>query len=164
MPNLFTLVLTIVVLTLNILVILYLNDLEKKGCKCAMDFRRVYILGFTIAMVVLGGINLFFGPAYRRFLLSLGAVFGGLYGLAVLGAGITNVVFVFQYIADLKAKKCECSESVYRDIMYGLAIFSSISYGFLLFMIVAILGLVGTVGFSGAMKKGLKDTMKEMNR
>jgi hypothetical protein len=164
MPNLFTLVLTTVVLTLNILVIIYLNDLEKKGCKCAMDFRRVYILGFTIAMVVLGGINLFFGPAYRRFLLSLGAVFGGLYGLAVLGAGITNVVFVFQYIADLKAKKCECSESVYRDIMYGLAIFNSVAYGFMLFAIVAVLGLLGTTGFSGVMKAGLKGAKSQLSR
>jgi hypothetical protein len=35
---------------------------------------------------------------------------------------IINIIFTIQYVNDLKNKKCECSESIYREIMYIVAI------------------------------------------
>jgi len=33
-------------------------------------------------------------------------------------AFVINIVFVYQYIKRLKDKKCECSESGYRTVLY----------------------------------------------
>ncbi len=119
---------TLALVAAQIAVIVYLDDLEKKGCKCAMDYRRQYILIYTAVMVGLALLN-FFGNYVVRGLAAAGALVTALYTIGVVAAGVTNIVFIFQYVQKLKDEKCGCSESVYRDLMYGLGILSSIVYG-----------------------------------
>lgn len=111
-------------LTLSVLYVLnvyYLYSLEQKGCECAMDFRRVYIMAFTAVFLVYSLTMNWFAPKilmnYIQYILPV-----------ILVGGIINVIYTLQYVAKLKATKCECSESTYRDIMETLAIVNAVTY------------------------------------
>jgi hypothetical protein len=111
-------------LTLSVLYVLnvyYLYSLEQKGCECAMDFRRIYIMAFTAIFVVYSITLNIFAPKILinniQYILPV-----------ILVGGIINVIYTLQYVAKLKATKCECSESTYRDIMETLAIVNAVTY------------------------------------
>lgn len=93
----------------------YVVRLERIGCDCAMDFRRSYIQWYTLALIVIGVVNV----ALR--------LSGGAGGLAVISlvlspivalATIVYVVFVLQYVDRLRREKCECSETMARAVLY----------------------------------------------
>lgn len=97
----------------------YVIRLERIGCDCATDFRRAYIQWYTLALIVIGIINV----ALR--------ITGGDLGLSIvsmvlspimLAATIVYVVFVIQYINRLRREKCRCSESIARAILYIVTI------------------------------------------
>lgn len=97
----------------------YVVRLERIGCDCAADFRRVYIQWFTLALIVIGLINI-----------SL-RLTGGDLGLAVLSmvlspilfaATIVYIVFVIQYVNRLRREKCLCSEGIARSVLFIVTI------------------------------------------
>ena len=120
------------------LVIYYLNNLNTIGCKCAMNYKRTYILYYSIFALVYGGFTLtpFYTPQYmmRFMLVSI---------LLVCGA-VLNVIFTILYVEELKKENCTCSESVIREIMLILSIINAISWGILLLMILYISITIGT--------------------
>jgi hypothetical protein len=138
---------SVVMIVLNSLVIWYLNDLEQKGCRCAMDFRRMYIMVFTGVVTAISGINLIlFRGDSSKFLRLFGGAFGQtLYSIVMLVAGVTNVVFIFQYIQKLRDEQCSCSESVYRDLLFGLGVVNSLVYGLLLFGALYVIILMASI-------------------
>jgi hypothetical protein len=105
---------------LAILIIYYLKRLETINCNCALNFKRNYILGFTSLSLLLSISNLLFRE-YKHFI-----NFKLLIYIPWVIAIITNVIFTIQYVNELKKIKCECSESVAREIMYILAILRAI--------------------------------------
>ena len=112
-------------LTLSVLYILnihYLYSLEQKGCECAMDYKRVYIMAFTAVFLVYSLLLNWIAPKiiinYIHYILPV-----------IMVGGIVNVVFTLQYVAKLKATNCKCSESVYREIMETFAIINAVTYG-----------------------------------
>jgi hypothetical protein len=101
----------VAVLVVQLFIIKYLLDLEKTGCKCAMGWKRTYILGFTIAIILYGILAPFLE--------------GGLLVLVKLAFAIASIVFmwaVITYINALKKEKCECSASMSREVLFYWAI------------------------------------------
>lgn len=101
----------------------YVVRLERIGCDCAIDFRRIYIQWFTLALIIIGVINI----ALR--------LTGGDVGLAVLSmvlspimfvATLLYVIYVIQYINRLRKEKCTCSEGMARSILYIVTIINVI--------------------------------------
>ena len=125
---------SILIFSIQILIINYLFQLEKIGCDCAMDYKRNYILSYLVINTLFITLH-FFTDVFKytsnnnlsSFLMSIYSV-----------GGIVNISFIIQYVNMLKAKKCECSESIYREIMYISAIIDALVLGFsfLLFFII----------------------------
>lgn len=142
---------------LSSLIIYYVTSLEKIGCECAMGYKRTYILGYSVVAIIYGLFMSIVGAdKVTRILLKnpLLLAFFGLLGVA----GIVNMVLTFMFVEEMKKKNCDCSESVYRDMMYVLAILQAISIG-----LAALFG-----GYAGYMyvktaRLGPKLTAKEMN-
>ena len=131
-------------LTLSVLYVLnvyYLYSLEQKGCECAMDFRRVYIMVFTAIFLVYSITLNWVAPKILmnniQYILPV-----------ILVGGIVNVVYTLQYVAKLKATNCKCSESTYRDIMETLAIVNAVTYGITFLMVLASLEVIARTGGS----------------
>jgi hypothetical protein len=96
------------VIALYIVFLVYLFKLEKIGCKCALNWRRNYLIVFMILALSSNFISMFV-PAikFNIFLLSLATILSLMF-----------YVFTFQYVRNLKDDKCACSENLTREIMY----------------------------------------------
>ena len=107
------------------LIVNYLVQLEKIGCECAMDWRKKFIVFFLVFSIVYTASTFFIDPASLPLLQTI-----------VVVCGLTNVILTLQYVDKLKKLKCECSESVYRDVMTFIAIFNAILYSLILTLLV----------------------------
>jgi hypothetical protein len=129
----------IVAFTFNLivssLIIYYLNRLEKIGCKCALNFKRDYIFYFTCINLFFALMNVLIGTTiiYQTIML---VVF-----FPLVVAGIVNIVYTIQYVNEMKQLNCDCSESIYRELMFILAIVNACAYilVFLLFIPIIIM-------------------------
>ena len=101
--------------------LVYLFKLEKIRCKCALNWRRQYIIAFIFISFVWHIANLF-RPSLSK---------SNFLALIMFTLFILFIAFTIQYVDKLKKKKCECSKEITRDIMY---IYS--------WIIVALIGLV----------------------
>jgi hypothetical protein len=117
----------------SILIIYYLKRLDTIKCNCSLNFKRNYILGFTSLSLLLTMSNLLFRN-YKIFVNLMLIMY-----IPWVIASITNVIFTIKYISELKKNKCECSESVYREIMFILAIMNALVMGLSFFIILFVL-------------------------
>ena len=113
--HLTTIVINLVIIVLQAFVINYLYHLDNNNCQCAMDFRRIYIIVF-LTIVLLESLIMIIPPIYKRIIKYI-RVFN-IIRTVMFVAFVINIVFVYQYIKRLKDKKCECSESGYRTVLY----------------------------------------------
>lgn len=99
-----------------IIIIYYLKKLETIDCKCALNFKHHYIFYFSCITLLYALMNFGFSSlkSYKIFVLFI--------AIPLMIGSIINIIFTIQYVNDLKNKKCECSESIYREIMYIVAI------------------------------------------
>jgi len=116
-----SMLLSLVILVINVFVIIYLDRLEKTGCACAKDWRRVFAFVFlvlSIAYTVFMTIMTFavppssVGEGARHWLRV--AIVAFTFVMSV--AAILNVVFSLQYIHRLRDQKCACSRDLTRDV------------------------------------------------
>ena len=117
---------------LAILIIYYLKRLDTIKCNCALNFKRNYILGFTSLSLILSISNFLFRD-YKNFVKFKLFIY-----VPWVIASIMNIIYTIQYVTELKKIKCECSESVYREIMFILAILNAIAMSMALLIIVFI--------------------------
>lgn len=126
----------------------YVVRLERIGCDCAADFRRTYIQWFTLALIVIGLINI----ALR--------LTGGDIGLAVLSmilspilfaATIVYIVFVIQYVNRLRREKCTCSDGIARSVLYIVTIIN-VTLACLLSLVILFAVLTGVASSQGRMR------------
>lgn len=94
-------------------IVTFLIKLERTGCKCAMDWRRTYILWYCVYTVALATMVIF-NPHNTSISLALAPI--------TFILGILFIVFTFQYVHKLKNEKCACSDDLARTIMYLIAI------------------------------------------
>ena len=128
------------ILILQGLIINYLYHLDNNNCICAMDYRRAYIIIFFIIILVFTVLNSI--PCILKYLANHKVLFYIIFwGILILK--IINIVFIFQYIKLLKDRKCECSESVYREMLYVINIIdiAAISLTVMLAGLIILLGI-----------------------
>ena len=106
-------------------IINYLFQLEKTGCECAMDYKRTYILSYLVINMVFVVLSMFSNILKYTSNNKVGSFLLSLYSVG----GLLNIAFIIEYVNMLKAKKCNCSESVYRDLMYVFAIIDALVLG-----------------------------------
>ena len=64
------------------------------------------------------------------------AMIMGPIAILLLIGGIINVVYTIQFVEDMKKKNCNCSKSVFREMMFILAILQAISWIFLIILLI----------------------------
>jgi len=105
--------LTLVNISLNGCIIYYLNNLSTIGCDCAINYKRHYIFAFTIFSLFFSSANLLLSNKIRNYLEKTPVL----------------LVFTLLYIDEVKKANCDCSESVFRDMMFVLSIIQACMYG-----------------------------------
>jgi hypothetical protein len=120
MVKVFSNVMLTISIFLAILIIYYLKRLETIKCDCALNFKRNYILAFTSLSLLLSISNFLF-KGYKIYIKILLLIY-----IPLIIASITNIIFTIQYVSELKKTKCECSESVTREIMFIVSILRAI--------------------------------------
>ena len=139
---------------LAIVIIYYLKRLETIKCNCSFNFKRNYILGFTSLSLLLT-ISKFLFKEYKVFVKILLIIY-----IPWFIATITNIIFTLQYVTELKKTKCECSESVYRELMFILAIINTVVISFSLLILLFILIQMPNFFSSKMFKKAYKQMLK----
>ena len=92
-----------------------------------MNYKRTYIMSFHIFNLAFGAANLLTGNRVAEYI--VGSRYATPVVLMVTVAIITNIVFTLMYVEELKKDNCECSESVFRTMMYILSIISAAVWG-----------------------------------
>lgn len=110
-----SIIVVVVTIVLNILIIKYLSDLETLGCKCAMDWKRKYLMMYAIFSMILIVITSVYGKKMNNMVHMIAFILM-----------IGNIIFTLMYVNELKAEECDCSEDVMRDIMYMIAVVKAI--------------------------------------
>jgi hypothetical protein len=140
------------------LIIYYLHHLEKIGCACAMTSQRNYIYYYTVVLVLFNIVNLFLLPSMDKNMVRPFAMIMGPIAILLLIGGIINVIYTIQFVEDMKKKNCECSKSVFKEMMFILAILQIISWLFLIILLaIAIIYRKGD-----SMKLVMKSIKKEV--
>jgi len=116
-----SMLLSLVILIINVFVIIYLDRLEKTGCACAKDWRRMFAFVFlimSIAYTVFMAVMTFavppssVGDTARHWLRV--AIMAFIFVMSI--AAVLNVIFSLQYIHRLRDQKCACSRDLTRDV------------------------------------------------
>jgi len=103
-------------------IIYYLNRLQQIGCKCALNFKHDYIFYFTCINLGIILTRALFGS------LSIVKMLMIIISIPLVIAAILNIVYTIQYVNELKKNNCHCSESVYRELMFILALLNAAAY------------------------------------
>jgi hypothetical protein len=130
-------------LTVAGLSLYYLKHLETIGCKCSMNYKRTYIMFYHIFGLVFGSAQLLSGGKLVEYIVESRYAMPFLSVLVI--AIITNIVFTLMYIEELKKDNCECSESVFRTMMYILSILAAALWGLILFFGLMLGGLIASM-------------------
>jgi hypothetical protein len=139
---------------LSILIIYYLKNLETIGCKCALNFKHDYIFYYTCFALAIGISNILFGTfkPMQLFMMIILAPYGV--------AAIINLIFTIQYVDEMKKINCDCSESVFRTMMYFLAIITICIWGLSLFTFIIIFFMARQLFTKKNIKKIMKQSVK----
>jgi len=105
-----------------------------------MNYKRTYIMYYHIVGLVVGSITLLTGDKMHEYIAKSSLAIPIILVLTV--AAITNVVFTLMYVEELKKDNCECSESVFRTMMYILSIISAVTLGLSLLLGLMLGGLI----------------------
>lgn len=160
--NLFT---SLIMVILLIIIVSYINKLEKQGCDCSNTANRDFIKKFSIFAIIYLLITMFI--PHKLIVNTLGSTFS-------LLLSIVNIIFIavsvyfwyltFNYTRYLVNEKCKCSENISRDIiMVGSLI--EIILIFFMFILGLILALVSSIvmttfNYINKYESELKDTFR----
>lgn len=100
------------VIALYIAFLVYLFKLERIGCKCALNWRRNYMIVFMIFSLTTNFLSMIY-PSIR---LNISFAFIS----AVLS--LMFLIISIQYVQKLKTDKCNCSKHLTREIMYNYSL------------------------------------------
>jgi len=107
----------------------FVLKLERKQCECSRDIRRDIIKHYSVVLIALS-LLMVFVPKKAPLLVNYVLPLAGLLNLVYIGV-------VVSYVHNLVNKKCECSGTWGRDVMY---------YYSLLILAIMLLSLVTLVG------------------
>lgn len=122
----------IIVHIINVLcasiIVYYLLYLKKIDCKCSINYKNHYILGFNIILVFYSLFFIFTKYNAEKF---------PIIGLLLFLGEIFSVIFTILFVNDLKNQNCNCSVSFMRTLMYILAIIQVCIFIILLLFLIA---------------------------
>lgn len=134
-------------------ILFYIYKLEQIGCECSKDWRRDFIKFFIIFMIVIFVLRMFdlWSPA------GVPPVLMTLQFVAVL----FFVAVVFQYVHELKVKKCQCSEDLARDVLEVVNYVQMFLLGLALLLMVHVMF---TIAYSPALLKKMAASKKLVSK
>lgn len=135
-------ILGLIIFVIQVFIVKYLINLEKIGCECAKDWRRKFIIFYLIFVL-----------AYSIVIILVPQTLPPIIQFVLLLLGVSNIIITIQYVYKLKKDKCECSESVMREILYFIAIFNALL--FILLIVLSILLLFNLVSYAKYSKNNL---------
>ncbi len=141
---------------ISVLIIYYLKNLETIGCKCALNFKHHYIFYFTCIALLIGVLNILFSSIHMFKMLML------IISIPYFIAAVVNLVFTIQYVDEMKKINCECSESVYRTMMYILAIINACVWSFSILIFIYLFYIINTSSKNKLLKTILKNLTKKV--
>ena len=106
------------IVIVKILIINYLFQLKKIKCDCSMGYRQNYIIVYLIMNVIFIIIKILTRVFNYTFYIKFPLFFKNIYFISSIILWLLYVIFTMQYLYMLNAKKCECSESNYKNLMY----------------------------------------------
>ena len=140
----------------SIIIIYYLKNLETIGCKCALNFKHDYIFIFTCVALLIGILNILFS-GFRMFKIIMLFI-----SIPYFIAAIVNVVFTIQYVDEMQKINCECSESVYRTMMYILAIINAFVWGLSVLIFIYLFYIINTSSNNKLLKTLFQNLTKKI--
>jgi hypothetical protein len=125
-------------IALYIAFLVYLDRLERTGCKCAMDWKRNVLIVYIVFMFA-WKIATIFAPKL---------MYNVVLNTILVGLRIMFIVLAVQYINKLKKDKCDCSSHLTREVLYYYAWISIIllivSIVFMFWLIVTLRSIMDT--------------------
>lgn len=115
--------LVVIEVVIELWILYYLYSLGKNECKCALNWRRTYIMVMFCVHLAL---------VVARFALLVARPLPEPVMLLWIGAFYAAWIFALQYVADLEKNKCACSEDPARE---ALVITSWFRLGLLMFLL-----------------------------
>lgn len=124
-------ILSLIVLSLYFWVFIFLVNIKEYKCKCAITWKRDYIIGF-IGFVFL--LNL-----YLLLIDNINLKFSTIFMILLAFAAALNIVLMLQYAIDLRKERCNCVDQFSIDIMTFLAFFQifTIIFSFIIALILS---------------------------
>jgi hypothetical protein len=115
--------------------------LEKIGCECGMDWRRNYIIIFSILMIILSCFEAYITINHQNPMSVLRPIRVYLMPLYI-GLTVLYIISTFQYVWKLKKAKCNCAEDIAQVIMFMVAAIDTS-----VFVIIGLMLLIGMIAF-----------------
>ena len=120
-----SLIIGIVILTINVYAILWINKLDTINCACSESYMRTYIKYYLYVFIPMICIDILINVYLLAFNVSiLDLVNNTLYNIyknirtVFTIFSIINIVIVIIFINKLKEINCECSEDIVREVYW----------------------------------------------
>lgn len=140
----------LIFIAIDVWLLLYLYNLKRMGCECAMDWRRTFMMVYIAAGVALGVLQMFDLNIQASATLSVMFVLLSLF----------NIYVVLSYIQHLDEIKCKCSESMERLVLRVIALFNLVVYA--LITLIILYGIFRIRDHAMNMMKPMNNITKKM--
>ena len=141
----------IIVIVLNVLILMYVSDLEKNKCGCSKHWMRDFIKYWSMLLILVAVLTLVVPSALLAS--SNNVLCKALYGLYGL-VGFVYLVIIIVYYFDIKKKtNCECALDWKRHVLI---------YPIVVFALAFLVGFVS--GVSKSMSKGKMGSSRRNSR
>jgi len=134
------------VVTISILALNWIYNLEKIKCKCSKDWKRDFIKYYIyiyLVFIIVSVISFFIILVYPKIITSVYmkvfSIIKNVVGLLTL----INIVISIIYIYNLKKENCICSEDIAREIYYIWNIISASVNLFVIFLFILFFIIMG---------------------
>uniref|UniRef100_A0A6C0F3Q3 MARVEL domain-containing protein n=1 Tax=viral metagenome TaxID=1070528 RepID=A0A6C0F3Q3_9ZZZZ len=116
----------------NIIIILYVTNLENKDCNCITDWRHDFIKYYS-GVIILWTIIAFILHINKK------TGYGNIINNIAMGFGLINIYCLYTYVGDLEKTKCLCAIEKTKKTHYFLYIWR---YVIVAIIILALLSVI----------------------
>jgi hypothetical protein len=116
----------------NVIVLVYIINLENKLCNCIRDWRHDFIKYYSIILISLSIILMVIGDAKNNIVMQV------LRGIIMAGS-LVNIWCVYTYIGDLDRTKCACATEKTKVLHYFLYLWRYIAVISIILLIIGVI-------------------------
>lgn len=132
-------IISVLILVFYLYILYYISTLENIGCECSEDWKRTYIKWYFILLIIM-----YFIPSILMILTPKLNIYKYVSGI-VFVLTIISLFVIYQYIRELKEKKCDCSD---MEARYVLEV-----YNYIMIFIYIVIGLAAVYHLLFTVKK-----------